>query len=859
MITLSARLRNALGGVVLLLAAPFLRAADPTTFVPFVIPAQPDPQALAAYPPAVAIAPQAPRVVARDGHFFSGPAPAARIKFWSVNLTFDTCFPTHEAAVQLALRLSQGGINCVRLHHMDMFTWAQGRGIWDGADPRKLSAEALDRLDYLLDQLAQHGIYADLNLHVSRTHSHYVGLPAVPELNFDKIIDVFTPQLVAAQQDYARQLLGHVNAYRHVRWADDSAVAIVEINNEDGLFMWGAMEKLRVLPEPYAGILQGQFNAWLQRRYGSTEKLHQAWGQGALPLGTNLLVDGDFKDLTAAARHWPLETHEGSVAKLVRSADGTGGRVQIDHANATNWHIQFQQRDLKVQAGQYYTVTFVARADQPRPVSYGLSQTHDPWKNLGLQGSARLTAQWRPFRTGFVATADDAAARLSFLVGGTTTAVEFKDVQLCPGGRLGLADDETLETGRVALFGPGQTAARVQDLWHFLADTDKGFWDKMYAFVKHDMNCQAMVTGTIVFGPLGLWGQSGMDFVDSHAYWNHPQFPGRPWDGGNWQVAQTAMIDHPESATLFRMAGERLAGKPFTVTEYNHAAPNDYQAEGVPEIAAFAAAQDWDGVWLFDYGQARDHVTGYFEIGPNPAKWGFMAAGAAIFRGGALGPLEKARVIPLAPAVAQAPELLWSWHDKYDRDMPSVIAAAAGLHWPDLLGARLYVALDGAVVPPEKPAGTSLTWAQQDKTGTFVALGSGAMVWIGRAKASASLVTLHQPAFAALVLAAVDGQPFSTTRKLLLSACGRCENTGMIFSADRRTVGHNWGHGPVLIEPVTADVRLPETLAAGAWTIVPVGPDGRSLGAPQDVSVRGGAVLHLDGATPTMWYVMARK
>jgi hypothetical protein len=43
-----------------------------------------------------------------------------------------------------------------------------------------------------------------------------------------------------------------------------------------------------------------------------------------------------------------------------------------------------------------------------------------------------------------------------------------------------------------------------------------------------------MVTGTIVFGPLGLYAQSDMDFIDSHAYWQHPQFPNRPWDSGDW-------------------------------------------------------------------------------------------------------------------------------------------------------------------------------------------------------------------------------------------------------------------------------------------------------------------------------------
>ena len=32
-----------------------------------------------------------------------------------------------------------------------------------------------------------------------------------------------------------------------------------------------------------------------------------------------------------------------------------------------------------------------------------------------------------------------------------------------------------------------------------------------------------------------------MDWLDVHAYWQHPRFPGRPWDGNNWNVAHRAL------------------------------------------------------------------------------------------------------------------------------------------------------------------------------------------------------------------------------------------------------------------------------------------------------------------------------
>ena len=59
----------------------------------------------------------------------------------------------------------------------------------------------------------------------------------------DKLVDLFDPDLIAAQRRYAADLLGHVNAYTHARYADEPGVGLVEINNENSLFMWGAERK----------------------------------------------------------------------------------------------------------------------------------------------------------------------------------------------------------------------------------------------------------------------------------------------------------------------------------------------------------------------------------------------------------------------------------------------------------------------------------------------------------------------------------------------------------------------------------------------------------------------------------------
>ena len=80
----------------------------------------------------------------------------------------------------------------------------------------------------------------------------------------------------------------------------------------------------------------------------------------------------------------------------------------------------------------------------------------------------------------------------------------------------------------LAVFADTESAPREQDRWRFLTETEKSYFDRMYRVIRDEVGCKALVTGTIVFGPCGQYAQTDMDFIDAHAYWQHPRFPGRP-------------------------------------------------------------------------------------------------------------------------------------------------------------------------------------------------------------------------------------------------------------------------------------------------------------------------------------------
>jgi hypothetical protein len=508
---------------------------------------------------------------------------------------------------------------------------------------------------------------------------------------------------------------------------------------------------------------------------------------------------------------------------------------------------------------------------------------------------------------GIVCNADEDNARLGFIIGQNALAVEIKDVSLRPGGIAGLSRDESLDQGNVALFGQTESALRMLDRMEFLATTEKSYFDQMRKLVKEELGAKALVTGTIVFGPLGLYAQSGMDYIDGHAYWQHPHFPGRPWDPVNWEVPSLSMAadygtwTNPATCTLPNLAAGRLVGKPYTVSEYNHPAPNDYQAQCVPMIASFAGAQDWDGVWLFAYSHATDkwqtdHYDSFFDIQGNPAKWAFMPAGAAIFRDGGMGAAPLSRTFALTgpqSATVRTIDLgpLAQLQARYGHDMfkacaaggagvagvtpaqpatssagmtPAAPASAANdFTWRNLLTTCIYVSLDkpSTFNLGSDPRSSTLAWTTDlaSKAGLFTAAGARGLAWVGNATLGAPKdfgISVDEPASAAVTMTAIGKLPLEKSTRILITACGLCRNTDMKFTADHKSVGRDWGKGPVLIQPVKGSAVLP----GGDWTCQAIGPDGAATAVlTVEKNNDGKPIVQFGPQYKTMWYLLTRE
>lgn len=787
------------------------------------------------------------------------------IRFWATNLCFGACFPPHDVAERMARRMASLGINCVRFHHMDASGYP--RGIWESQgwgdfEHTGLHPEALDRLDYLIARLKDQGIYVNINLHVSRSYGERDGFPAVGEgervPNYGKGVDNFYPRCIEEQERYARMLLRHVNAYTGKAYAEEPALAMVEISNEDGLlFEWrgGGLDRL---PAPYIEELQRQWNAWLSRKHGSTEALRTAWAEGE--------VAGDETDLLAAPGVGPALQTIGEAEASVedsRTADGRAIRtVTVHRASPTSWHVQHTWAPLAVQEGTAYVLRLRMRANREADVSLNCMMNHEPWSRLGLSSGATVTPQWQDYEFYFTATGDDApdadgsgGARIT--LSGLSQAdleVQFSNPTLQLASLHGLLPDEGL--GTVAWLHKRELAARTpavgRHLIRFLRDTEVAYWQGMRDYLRDELGVRMPVTGTAVGFTTTHIAAETADFVDSHAYWQHPVFPGRPWDASNWFVRNDVMVNTPDRSTLVGLAARRVFGLPYTVTEYNHPSPHHYEAEGFPLIALYGAFQAWDGIFTFTYASSdrweTDHVSDYFSVASNPVKLAVQPACSAMLLKGGIQP--PPRVAAGRSSLEQRLQHVLSgagWSlDAYPDEV-------GRLAWQEALVGMALDAKEPAV--PEGP-GSDLHWdVNDDGRGLVRYVGSGCAGMIGFAEGKTIEVggisitpgATSLDGFSVIMLNAVDGQALGEPGRYLITAVSRWANRNMGWNEARNSVGRQWGEGPTQCEGVPL-------MVVTRGNVYPLNPDGSRRALAMHGDGEAGAHYALGPEQRTLWY-----
>ncbi len=208
-----------------------------------------------------------------NGHFYF--ADGKRARFWGINVSSTRLDIPPEQIETIVDNFARAGLNMVRLEAIDNRNCLLGKV--DAPDSLHFDRRYLDRLDHWMDSLRRHGIYYYLDLLDFRTFKSGDNV-----LNADAMdrgarpYALYDDYLIQLQKDYATRLLMHRNPYSGLAPVDDPALAMVEICNEHGFFLYP--EKLETLVEPYRSDLRNRWNRWLRDHYGTREKLQAAWG-----------------------------------------------------------------------------------------------------------------------------------------------------------------------------------------------------------------------------------------------------------------------------------------------------------------------------------------------------------------------------------------------------------------------------------------------------------------------------------------------------------------------------------------------------------------------------------------------------
>ena len=227
------------------------------------------------------------RAAGKDLRFENSPAP---VKLWGCGANLEPGRYTRAQLTQRAKYLRKFGVNVVRQH-----------AVFDELNTNgKIDPQKLEQYDWWFAELKRHGIYTDWSVFYHFT----IG----PEDGYDPALfqeleggaqrkDTYgvitvAPKLWAIRNRTLVALLDHKNPHTGLRYADDPALAIVEMQNEDSVFFWNPLGALAD-PTPkkwprHAQQLREQFAAWVKAKYQTDDALKTAWG--ALSAGDSVMA-----------------------------------------------------------------------------------------------------------------------------------------------------------------------------------------------------------------------------------------------------------------------------------------------------------------------------------------------------------------------------------------------------------------------------------------------------------------------------------------------------------------------------------------------------------------------------------------
>lgn len=433
--------------------------------------------------------------------------------------------------------------------------------------------------------------------------------------------------------------------------------------------------------------------------------------------------------------------------------------------------------------------------------------------------------------------------------------------------------DEDPVSGTVCRLNPedfaGANAKRFHDEALFYSDIERAFFQEMRSYLRDELGAPQLILGNsdhnYSWSSLPVVAANTLlDITDSHFYWQHPD---------NGTVKNTPMADEPDRSVIAHLSRGAVEGYPHICTEINEPCPNDYAAEFIPVVAAYARLQDWDGIFFYEYltwkgsyskaeSWSEQKQRTWFDMANNPVKMAQTAFGALMFLRGdaqcAHQTVKREMTLSwLLESIRQAGDREHPYWLPY---LPGRTALTHRVRIAELNGSRISPS-EGEVIVSQNDIISDtgeLVWQTSPDNGRVLIDTPRHQVIIGRAgeNATSNCIFRLTTQFAALQLASTDDLPVALTGRLLLAVCARVANTGQTWADDSRTKPADWGHAPVRIEPVEGSVILRGLSAARSVTIYPLDGNGQPGDSIRLAETGEGFFFCIKDCIPTPWYLV---
>ncbi len=755
------------------------------------------------------------------------------IRFFGSNLVADGAFPEKIDAKKVAAHIRKTGINLLRLHHMDN-NWGTSSFFLNTPNTRTINETYRDKLEYLIYNLKEQGIYIDMNLLVSRMFRNSDGIPGADSItDFEqwKSPALFVPDLLKLQKEFAKNLLLHVNPYTGKSLVNDPVMALVEISNENSIFRhWieGRLKPFAVggtLLFRHSVLLDSLWNVFLKNKYGNTLTLQNAWNSGVNTTQINFVKNGNFE--TGNTSNWVIEKNGTTTGTFIADnsvawRDNYSGKVTVSNYDGTDWHYQLKQIGLSTIKDSMYEVEFYAMSYDKMKINAYVSLDVSPWETY-TWNSYDINSEWKKISFSFRAPKTvNQTIRLgiSFTGNGTVWVDNFFFGTPTVNG---VSANESLENANIKRIDYADrikyTSSRVNDQFEFYIQLEKKYFNVMKNYLKDSLNVKVPVTGSNMFsGPEDLFMEHDMDYLDNHAYWDHPSFPGIPWSATDWNIKNQPMMKSLDYGTIPNLfSGLCLKNKPFTISEYNHPYPNQYQSEMLPMITSYAAFAGADAIMFFDYnGQKiwdQDMMNGYFDIQRNNAVMAAMPVFAYAYRNHLIN--ESGNEITLNYSHN---DIFGNIRDNTQAPWGTKIAVPRELSLTnkittDSLNATTSVSNQQLPVAKQNPYITNDSQISWDTQGLF-AINTEQFISVSGElnnhlnHKTGNLTILSADEFGCVSWLSLDSLPLTNSKRSLMVLNKFQENTNMIWYDNHTTLKNSWGNAPTIQVPMNVTLRL---------------------------------------------------